>query len=128
LLVGKAEEIREDQRKANEARAQIVGGLRERRDVREITTEVAAAFGVDETKAYRWVMYAEQEYERSRRRVAATGLSLLWVGVLLAAAGVLLHVFEVGPLGRPLLPGLAAGLPLSLAGLLVALLARRIAR
>jgi hypothetical protein len=127
--MSKARELREDQERALAARGDIVRALRERQDPREITGTVAERFDVDEMKAYRWVMYTEQEYERNRRRIATAGLILLWTGVLIAAAGVVLGVFGVtAVVPRPIRLGLIAGLPLAVAGGTIAGLARRIAR
>ncbi len=127
--MSKAEELRDDQERALAARGDIVSALRAGTDPREITRAVSERFGVDETKAYRWVMYTEQEYERNRRRVATAGLILLWAGVLVVVVGVVLGAIGVtSAVPRPVRLGLIAGLPPAVAGGIVAALARRIAR
>ena len=127
--MSRSQSLQEEQERALEAREEIVQALRLSTDTREISQTVAERYGVDDRKAYRWVMYTEQEYERNRRRIAVGGLILLWVGIILLVAGVTLGVFGVtAPFPQPIRLGLIVGLPLAFPGAVLAALARRLAR
>lgn len=126
--MGKAEEMREEQRKAEQADPVIVAGLREDTDRLVLAREIADEFELDERTAYRWVTITEERFDRSRRRIAGIGIALLVVGFVLAGAGVILRILESGVLERPIMLGLVIGLPVAAAGLALGLASRKLAR
>ncbi|MFW5741790.1 MAG: hypothetical protein ACOC2D_00820 [Spirochaetota bacterium] len=127
--MSRAEEIRRDQERAQAARPAILERLREGREPLEVSHEVSERFDVDASKAYRWVAYIAEDFQRRRRRVAFIGLSLLWPGMLMLVAGPTLWLFGVPGPGIPFwLLGLVVGVPLSCAGAWLAISARRLVR
>ena len=120
----KSEEIRRDQELAEQARPGILEGLRNDEELLAIAERVAGELDVDGTKAYRWVAFIAEEYEAARRRVGLLGLTLLWAGVLVLVAGVVLSLLGISTAGFALwLAGIIAGVPIATAGVIV--LARR---
>lgn len=122
-------ELRRDQELAARARPLILEQLRSGREPLQVSSQVAGRFGVDETKAYRWVAYISEDFERRRRRIAVVGLTLLWLGVLAAVAGAVVWLFGVRAPGIPYwVLGVVIGLPVAGAGLIVSLASRRLVR
>jgi hypothetical protein len=129
VIVGRADEIRRDQARAQAARPAILAWLRTGREPLDVARDVAHRFEVEEKQAYRWVAYIAEDFERRRRRIAVAGLALLWPGMLALAGGVILSLFGVRGPGVPLwLLGLIAGVPLSAVGALLATASRRLVR
>ena len=123
-----ADRLREEQQKAADARPIILEGLRRGDDPVLIGEVVAARFEVDEKLAYRWVVYSEEHFDRSRRGIAAAGASLMWVGGLVVISGLVLRLFGSGLVGRPFMLGTVIGVPLLVTGLVLGLFATRLAR
>ncbi len=127
--MGRAEEIRRDEARADAARPAILEWLREGREALDVAREVSERFDVEERQAYRWVAYIAEDFERRRRRIAFIGLALLWPGMLVLVAGPLLWLFGVAGPGVPFwVLGLVAGVPLSSAGAWISTSARRLVR
>lgn len=120
MSVSKHEQILREQRLAEQLRPLIIARLRKGDEFLSITAVVAARSGIDERTAYKWVSTIGEDFVRRRRRIVTAGLVLLWLGVLVAAAGLLLWVFGVGLGGAPLwLTGLSVGGPTASAGVLL---------
>jgi hypothetical protein len=125
----KSEEIRRDQELAEQARPRILEGLRNDEELLVIAERVAGELDVDGTKAYRWVAFIAEEYEAARRRVSSLGLVLLWAGVLVLVAGVVLSLLGVSGGGLALwLPGIIVGVPTASAGVIVLARRRKLAK
>lgn len=125
----KSEEIRRDQELAEQARPRIIEALRDRREPLDIAREVGTQLDVDERKAYRWVAYIAEDFERRRKRIGVMGLLLLWPGMIVLVGGALLSLFGIafGALALWLI-GLIVGVPLTVAGAVIAFGARRLVR
>ncbi len=91
------ERAAEAAQKSRDVEPLIIRGLRQRKDPVSITAAVAEQVHVDRRTAYIWVRYVEEQFERSRRRVAIVGAVFLWVAVLLFAAAVVLPIVEINP-------------------------------
>lgn len=127
--MGKAEEIRRDQARAEAARPAILEWLRSGAEPLAISAEVATRFEVGEEQAYRWVAYIAEDFERRRKRIGVLGLVLIWSGAIIAVAGVVLWFFGVAGPAVPLwLFGLGCGVPVTAAGAIVAANAGRLVR
>jgi len=126
--MSKSDEIREEQLKAAEASGIILDGLRRRVDPRLLSKDVARRFDIDERKAYTWVAISEDNFDASRRRIAAGGVAVLCLGLVAVLTGVLLRLFDIHAVNAPLVLGLAVGLPVSAIGFTLGLLSRRLAR
>jgi hypothetical protein len=127
-LVGLAQEIMIEQRKAAQANPVIVGKLREGVDPRLIGEEIARRFDLDAVKAYQWVVITEQSFDRSRRRIALAGVVLLSIGFAVSVAAIVMRLFWPDVIRRLLIVGLATGLPAAGIGLSLGLASRRLAR
>lgn len=114
-----------EQRIAAEAEPEIIRALGEGRELQEIAGEIAGRYEIDEIKAYRWVTYIDQRYQRRRKRIALTALSIMWVGAIALVVGVVALLFVASTLVWVLLTGIGA--LLAVPALTIALLARRIA-
>lgn len=125
----KSEEIQRDQELAERARPLIIDGLRARREPLHIAREVGTQLDVDERKAYRWVAYIAEDFERRRRRIGVTGLLMLWPGMIVLVGGPLLSLFGIalGAVSLWLL-GVVVGVPLTIAGAFISFGARRLVR
>ncbi len=117
MTMSRHAQILREQRLAEQLRPLIITRLRAGDELLGIAEAVAESSEIDARTAYKWVSTIAEDFTRRRRRIVIAGLGLLWVGVLAAAAGVLLHVFGVG-LGR--LPvwqtGLVVGGPVAVTG------------
>jgi len=126
--MSKADEIRREQRLADEARPEIVRLLREGAEPAAIAGELAERLPVDDTKAYRWAAYIAEDSEIRRRRIATAGLLMLWPGAIVLAGGPLLSLLGVWSTLPLWLYGLAIGLPLTGAGAWIAARSRSLVR
>lgn len=117
MSMTKHEQILREQRLAEELRPQIIAGLRNGDELLDIAEAVAARSDLDERTAYKWVSTIAEDFARRRRRIVMSGLTLLWIGAVVMATGVLLRVFGVDPGRFPLwVAGLLVGGPMVLAG------------
>ncbi len=114
-----------EQRIAAEAEPEIIRALGEGRELQEIAGEIAGRYEIDEIKAYRWVTYIDQRYQRRRKRIALTALSIMWVGAIALVVGVVALLFVASTLVWVVVTGIGA--LLTVPALTIALLARRIA-
>jgi hypothetical protein len=113
----KSEEMREEQRKANEARPFIVAELRSDRELLDVASTVSERWTIDERKAYRWVHYVSEEFATRKKRWVVLGLISVWLGVLVALAGTALSLFAtIMVVAEPWVLGLAVGAPLIVIG------------
>ena len=126
--MSKADEIRSDNEKSARAVPMIVSQLRRATDSRELSQLIAAEFGLELGKAYTWVVVTEQQFDKSRRRIAGIGIAVLVVGFSFVAAGVIGAILETELVARPALFGLVVGVPVAAIGLLLGVFSRRIAR
>ncbi len=113
--MNRSEQIRHDQEIAAAARPVIIDHLCNRRDPAWIGRQISEQFAVEHVKAFRWVQYIDEEYQRVRRRLVNRALVVIWVGTLVALAGVALRVFSV--VSTPVMIAvLAVGIPTVVAG------------
>ena len=124
----KSEEIRAEAKKAEEAAPVILNGLRTQKDPAQLSQEVARQFDLEGRTAYRWVTFTKERFDGSQKRIAGIGIAILCLGFALIAAGVVLRILESEVLARPLLAGVATGMPVATAGLLLGIGSRRLAR
>lgn len=113
--MNRSEQIRHDQEIAAAARPVIIDHLCNRRDPAWIGRQISQQFAVEQVKAFRWVQYIDEEYQRVRRRVVNRALAVIWGGTLIALAGVALRVFSVVST-EVLIAALAIGIPTAVAG------------
>lgn len=126
--MGKAEEIRAEQEKAERAVPIIVEHLKRRSDSREVAARITEEFDLEPRKAYEWVVITEEKFDRSQKRVAGIGIAILCFGFALIVAGTLLWILDSPVFARPLILGIGAGVPIAAAGLVLGVTSRRLAR
>ena len=124
--MSKTDEIRRDQELSDMVRPQILAALRDGDEPLAISAQLASEHGIDERKAYRWVLYSSETFEKRRRRIQALGLLGLWTGVLGASVTILLTIFTDA--SSAWITGVASGLPLAVAGAVVSARSRRLVR
>lgn len=118
-MAGKSEEIRREQEIAAEARPFILEQLRAKREPLEIGQAVSERWGVDGRLSYRWAQYITEDFFGQKKKYVAIGLVMIWIGALVAAAGVVLTLFSILASIPLWIIGLAVGLPLIIAGSVV---------
>lgn len=103
--------LEEQRRREAEAAAaalpEMVAELRAGTELIDIGRRVAARHEIEETKAFKWVQIVAESFERQRRRIAILGSVLLWVGVTVAIAGLVLAISGVSV--PSIVPGLLSG-------------------
>lgn len=108
-------QIRHEQEIASRARPIIIEHLCNRRDPAWIGDQICEQFPVDRVKAFRWVQYIDEEYQRVRRQIVNRALLVIWVGTVITLAGGALRLF--GVVATPLMiVSFAVGVPLMVVG------------
>ena len=123
-----SEERRREQKIAAAAEPEILDALGRGMEPEDVARRVAESHGIDEVKAYRWTVYIDEQRKSRRKRIAFPALAAAWLGVIGVAVGTLALLFAWTVASTIfwillIVVGAAIGLP----GLIVALLARKMA-
>lgn len=78
-----------EQRIAAEAEPEILESLGRGDDAMDVAEAIAGEYGIDEIKAYRWVVYIDEKRQKRRKRLAGITLGLTWLGVTAVLVGVI---------------------------------------
>jgi hypothetical protein len=122
------EQRERDARIAAEAMPKIVEALREGREALEVSRKISEDYELDLQKAYRWVQYVEERFEAKRSSLARRSAALMWLGIVVALAGVaglIARYYGVDVPPAAAIPALAVGVPAAVLGAVRGLSVRR---
>ncbi len=122
----KSDEIRRDEELADRLRPTIVQALRNGDEPLDISARLSTEHDLDDKKAYRWVFYTAESFEKRRKGIQALGLTLLWGGVIGAVATGAVSIFTPG--SSAWIVGVVSGIPVAVVGATVSLRSRKLVR
>lgn len=114
-----------EQRIAAEAEPEILESLAAGEELMDVAEAVARNHGIDEIKAYRWVVYIDEKRQKQRKRIAGIGLAFTWLGAILLLVGVMGVIFVAATAAW--LAAIVVGGVVAIPSLTLALLSRKIA-
>ena len=119
-----ADQREKEQEIASQAEPRIVEALGTGEEPREIAERIASEYGIDGVKAYRWVYYIDERYQKKRRLLLSVALTVMWIGAIGTAVGLGAILFTA--VTTAWIITIVLGVVIALPALLVALKARRI--